>query len=96
MNARYFTSRQQSLMEQAVSLEFARRADDLTKRAQFIWADAMLEANIPAAEINRVIALVPERTAFYARYSTDQLGDYVVHERLAAAGVELEMTEEEN
>lgn len=96
MNARVITNQQQKWIEQAVQAEFVKRADDLTRRAQYLWAAAMLDIGLKPSTVNKVIAKIPAVTEYYAHYATDKLADYIFHEKLSGHGVNLEMTEEEN
>ena len=95
MKANYATSAQRKRMVQVCKMQVEEQLDDAVKRAQYIWAMAMLKAGLSPKTVNKVKDLVPGIAERYADYRTDKIADFAFHSKLQEAGVDIDMTERE-
>lgn len=93
--ANYWSKNERRVMGAITKQMVEENLEDVSKRVQYMYSLSMLEIGLKPSTVTKVLKKLPEITALYEHYKTDQLGDYVLHERLEAQGVEIGMTEHE-
>ena len=89
------TTRERRIMQVAMA-EADKQSEDIAKRAQYIWAIAMIKYGKSPKTVNGVKNLVAGDAERYADYRTDKLADFAFHSKLEEAGCDcFEMTENE-
>lgn len=94
MKAHYMSTREQRILQTALQAADD-QAQDIERRAGYMWSFAMLQAGLSARTVNRVAALVPEVKAIFKEYKEDKLADFAFVSKLNDAGVEAIMPETE-
>ena len=94
MKAHYLTAKEKRIM--GIALDKANeQAEDIGKRAGYIFCIAMHHAGLSSKTINKVLKLVPNVTEIYSDMRTDELADFAFCSKLQEQGIDVEMTESE-
>lgn len=75
--------------------EFKKIQEDNHLRSIYLCGCAMLEAGLSGKTVTKVIRKFEDVCAMYKHYKTDDIADYVLCEKLRAAGVDVQFVKEE-